>query len=302
MKPEISIVLGVYNGGAYLGTQLDSLLAQQHQNFEIIASDDASTDESLQLLQSYAARDPRLKVLVQPRNLGFTANFAAAFSACRGDLICPSDQDDLWHPSKLQRLQSAIGDADLVYCDSALIDEHGKSLGFRLSDQRGMSSGRDPLVYLLSNCASGHAMLFRRQLLERALPIPDGQWYDWWLALTAVCGAGVTYLDEPLVQFRRHGTTTTSLGGARADAGFHLGGYLRERLQLVQAMLTRLPLQAEDQRLLVQMQAALQGWLDEGRRLPLLCLLLRHHRRLLYPLRPRLRHGLLRVVKSALKA
>ena len=162
-----------------------------------------------------------------------------------------------------------------------------------------MYSGDDPLVFALSNCASGHAMLFRRTLLNRALPIPTGQYYDWWLAIVAACGAGVRYLDEPLVQFRRHAATATGLGSARKDPTFVLDLYLRERLHLVAAMQT---LDSPARRELERLHTALAAWIEQQRRLPLLWFALQHHRRLLHPLRPRLWHGLLRVVRSGFKA
>lgn len=297
-SPRISVALAVYNGAAHLEAQLDSLLAQDVPDFEIVASDDASIDGSLALLQACAARDNRLRVLSQPRTLGFTNNFAAAFAACRGELICPSDQDDLWRSDKLRLLAAALGEADLVYCDSELIGEDGRPLGARLSEQRGMCSGKDPLVFVLSNCVSGHAMLFRRALLARALPIPEDQYYDWWIAIVAACSAGVRYLDEPLVQFRRHGTTATGLGGVRRDPVFALEPYLRERQQLLAAMRTLSPPSGTE---LEQLHTALTLWIDQRQWLPLLRFSLRHHRRLLHPLRPRLGRGVLRVLKSALR-
>lgn len=282
---KVSIALCVYNGAAYLREQLDSLLAQQHETLEIIASDDASSDASATILAEYAARDTRLKVLRNTQNLGFSANFAQTLSRCTGDFICPSDQDDIWHPEKITRLLAAIGEHDLAYCDSAMVDAKGRSLGRKLSQQLAMYSGCDPLAFAMSNCISGHAMLFRRSLLQQALPMPRVLYYDWWLAIVAACGQGVLYVDAPLVQFRRHGQTVTTLGGVQQQAGIGMHAFLMERLHLLAAISSLpSPRQADAARL----ERQLRQWLDKGRGLPFLLGALRFHRPLLYPLRPRL--------------
>lgn len=283
--PKVSIALCVYNGAAHLREQLDSLLAQQHAPLEIIASDDASSDASAAILAEYAARDTRLKVLCNSQNLGFSANFAQTLSGCTGDFICPSDQDDVWHPEKITRLLAAIGDHDLAYCDSLMVDATGRSLGRRLSQDRAMYSGRDPLVFVLTNCISGHAMLFRRSLVLRALPMPAALYYDWWLAIVAACGQGVVYVDAPLVQFRRHDRTVTTLGGVQQRAGIGMRAFLVERLHLLAAISSLpSPRQADAARL----EKQLKQWLDQGSGLPFVLHALRFYRPLLHPLRPRL--------------
>lgn len=292
--PTVSVALCVYNGAAHLAEQLDSLLAQRHAALEIIACDDGSTDGSLALLEAYAARDARIHVSRNPHNLGFSGNFAQALARCTGEYICPCDQDDVWHPDKITRLLSALGTHDLAYCDSEMTDAEGRPLGRRLSQERAMYSGHDPLVFVLSNCASGHAMLFRRTLLARALPLPVGLYHDWWLAIIAACGAGLVYCDAPLVRFRRHARTVTTLGGVRQRPGQAMRAFLEERLRLLEAM-ARLPSprQADAARL----AARLAHWLEAGRGLPFVWAALCLQRPLLTLLRPRL----LQVARQSLK-
>ena len=124
-QPLVSVALCVYNGERYLREQLDSILAQEGVRIEVVAVDDVSSDGSLALLQEYAAEDPRIRVVANDRNLGHLCSFDRAMSLCSAALIAPSDQDDIWHPQKLQRLLAAIGDADLAYCDSEYIDGDG---------------------------------------------------------------------------------------------------------------------------------------------------------------------------------
>ncbi len=213
--PLISIALCTYNGERFLREQLDSLLAQDHPNLEIIAMDDASTDGTPAILEGCAARDPRLRVFRNAANLGFRRNFQEAIRRCRGDFIAPSDQDDVWRPDKLRLLLEAIGDGPAAYCDSEFVDERGRPTGKRLSDRLRLGRIDDPVSLLLQNCVSGHAMLFRRSLMARALPIPEGLFHDYWLAFVAAGSGGIAHCPEPLVQYRQHSRSVTDITGLR---------------------------------------------------------------------------------------
>ena len=211
--PRVSVALCVFNGERYLAAQLDSLLAQEGVDLDIVAVDDRSTDGSLALLRAYAARDRRITVHENAENLGHLRSFEACMRRCAAPLIAPCDQDDVWAPRKLARLVEAIGDADLAYCDSAYIDANGRLLGRKASDDVGpMHAGRDALRIALHNTVSGHAMLVRREVFESALPFPAQLYHDWWLAIRASAGRGIVYVDDALVQFRRHDEAVSSMG------------------------------------------------------------------------------------------
>lgn len=207
--PQVSIALTTYNGAPHLAQQLDSLLAQEGVDFEIVAADDGSSDDTPRILARYAARDARLRVLATEGNLGFNGNFARCFAACRAPLISPCDQDDVWAPHKTARLLAALGDAEAVYSNSRFVDASGQPMHRCMSDEVRMLQGRDPRAYLFGNSVSGHAMLFRRGLLAAALPFPKGVYFDWWLAFVAAGRGGVRYLDEVLVDYRRHPRAVT---------------------------------------------------------------------------------------------
>lgn len=211
--PLVSIALCTYNGARFLPEQLDSLLAQTAGPLELVACDDGSTDETWDILRSYSTRfDGGAQLIRNARNLGVNANFEQALRACRGEWIAPCDQDDVWHHEKLHRLLNASQDAWLAYCDSEFMDERGVSDGTRISGQRRMISGSRPLAFAFNNCVSGHALIARRELISRALPVPLPLLYDWWLAFVGTSLGGLHYVDEPLVRFRRHAATVTALG------------------------------------------------------------------------------------------
>jgi glycosyltransferase involved in cell wall biosynthesis len=225
--PLISVALCTYNGERYLAQQLDSLLAQTYPNFEVIAVDDVSSDGTLDILGEYARRDARLRYQCNPVNLGFRKNFEVALRACRGELIATCDQDDIWLPDKLSVLAEAMHEsgAVLAYSDSELIDEQGHTLGRRIPChvQLAIAAYNDPVPYLFKTECLGHATLLRREVVERAGPIPEHFYHDWWLAFVAVSIGKIVYVDRCLVRYRRHGDSISYCADhAARERGFRL--------------------------------------------------------------------------------
>lgn len=216
VKGLVSVALCTYNGERFLQEQVRSVLQQQDVTLELVVCDDGSSDRTWEIVGEWAARDPRVRPFRHDRRLGLSANFAQAMSLCRGEFISPCDQDDIWLPRKLSRLLETIGDQALNYCDSELVDEQGTPLGLRLSDRFNMYQGRGVLPLCFWNSVSGHAMLFRRELLESALPFPVEGYHDWWLACVAASVGRVGYLPEPLVRYRQHGRSVTDVARRRA--------------------------------------------------------------------------------------
>lgn len=226
-SPLVSVALCVYNGERHLREQLDSVLAQENVALEVVAVDDGSSDGSVALLREYAARDRRVRVYVNPGNLGPLRSFERAMSLGRGEFIAPCDQDDRWLPHKLSRLLAVIGEADLAYCDSEYIDASGGRLGRRVSDDLIMLDGTDPLRFVFHNSVSGHAMLLRSRVLAVAGAAPERLYHDWWLAMCAAAHGGIVYLDQALVQFRRHADAYSPVGNNSTGAA--IGSAQRKR-------------------------------------------------------------------------
>jgi glycosyltransferase involved in cell wall biosynthesis len=235
-SPLISVALCTYQGERFLRPQLDSVLAQEHAELELVAVDDGSHDGTWAILEAYARRDPRVVIHRNAENLGYRRNFERAMSLCRGELIAPCDQDDLWLPGKLRRLAAALGPAAAAYCDSELIDAEGRPLGRRMSQLFHMAPIDDPAGFLFGNPVSGHAMLFRRALLARALPIPEGLFHDWWLAFVAAAEGGVAWCPEALVRYRQHGAAVTDVTRRRSRSNRAPGRGLARHLATEQRL------------------------------------------------------------------
>lgn len=208
----VSIVMATYNGEKYLRKQLDSILAQSYQQFELIVVDDASMDGTLSILEEYAALDDRIHVFPSEKNLGLVSNFERGLRLAKGDFIALSDQDDIFRKDKFELLLNAFKghpSCDLAVSDLSLIDgadaEFASSMWRyqKLKPQQGKPFCR--LLYL--NFVTGCAMMFRRRLLKFALPFPPACLvHDWWLAVVAASskGGGICLINEPLTAYRQH--------------------------------------------------------------------------------------------------
>jgi glycosyltransferase involved in cell wall biosynthesis len=204
----VSVVLGTYNGEKYLKKQIDSILQQTYSNIELIVTDDCSTDGTPTILREFADRHENVRVYFNEINLGLVRNFERAVRYAQGEYIAFSDQDDIWLPEKIQRLVDNLGDNMLVYCDSAYIDTEDRLIGKKLSDYRIWIKGKN--LYAIESDSlwmAGHAMMFRRELLNMALPFPCSPHigHDEWMTYIAMLKGTISFVPEALVLYRQHG-------------------------------------------------------------------------------------------------
>lgn len=137
--PRVSIGVPVYNGEKYLAAALDSILAQSFADFEVIISDNASTDRTELICREYASRDGRIRYVRQPQNRGMTWNFSHAVDLARGEYFRWHAHDDSCAPTLLERCVEALDrnpDAVLAYPRVLMIDCHGDPLPDDLSTWR----------------------------------------------------------------------------------------------------------------------------------------------------------------------
>ncbi len=205
--------MAAYNGEKYLREQVDSILCQTYQDFELIICDDCSTDSTPLILKEFARTDPRIKCYFNESNLGFKKNFEKAINFCAGDYIALSDQDDIWTNDHLELLLDNINDFDFVFSKSSFIDESGKKTGntypfYRETYMKKVKNlKRLDLFYLIlvRNHVQGCTVLFKKELLLFFLPIPDAlKYHDWWFALVSSFFFKMQYLNQITVYYRTH--------------------------------------------------------------------------------------------------
>lgn len=229
-EAHIVVLLPVYNGARFLAEQIDSILAQTHRQLTVLCRDDASTDDSANILARYAAQFPhRVHVLSDALgNLGARGNFshlmneALAFEpTAEPQPLCYfalADQDDLWHPEKLATLLGAMqqleGDRPeipaLVHSDLQVVDKDGCVIAPSMARFQGLRPDRDRFAaQLMSNTLTGCTALMNRALLTRSTPVPPQSiMHDWWISLVASALGRRKYLPLALVDYRQHGQNT----------------------------------------------------------------------------------------------
>ena len=126
-KPLVSIGLPVYNGEESLRRALDCLVVQDYGNFELIISDNASTDGTRQVCDEYVQRDPRVKLYTHPQNVGIVANFARVLELARGRYFMWAAHDDLWAPAFVSRLVEELENSPEAAVAMSAVDRVSKS-------------------------------------------------------------------------------------------------------------------------------------------------------------------------------
>lgn len=216
MPPALSIALCTYNGAAFLPAQLESYAAQTRPPDELVVCDDGSSDGTVGIAKAFGAEAGfAVRVVRNEENLGFAKNFEKAVSLCTGDLIALSDQDDVWLPEKLGRLEAALEAhplAGAVCSDAEVVDRDLKPLDLSLmesivlkpEERELIAHGEALSVLLKRNFAMGAATMFRSSLRDDVLPVPAGWSHDWWIALVISLRSQVRLIDEPLLLYRQH--------------------------------------------------------------------------------------------------
>ncbi|MBK9264247.1 MAG: glycosyltransferase family 2 protein [Polyangiaceae bacterium] len=130
-ESRVSVVMPTYNAERFLRRPVESVLAQSHRELELLVADDGSTDGSVALVEAYARRDPRVRLLRAERNGGVAAARNRGIAAATGRYIAFLDSDDWWHPSKLEHQLAAMrkAGAAIAYTVYQRVAEDGRVLG-----------------------------------------------------------------------------------------------------------------------------------------------------------------------------
>ena len=203
---KISICLASYNGDQYIGNQISSILHQLRENDELIIVD----DKTAKVIESF--QDARIILIRNIVNIGVVKNFEKAINYALGDIIFLSDQDDIWLPSKLQKVLDVFSkypDVTLVLSDAEIIDADGRLIADSFFKLRGKFVA-DPFSNFIKNKYHGCTMAFRKEMLGLFLPFPsDISMHDIWIGMVNSIYGRVFYIDEPLIQHRRHSNNTS---------------------------------------------------------------------------------------------
>ena len=235
MRASISVCMATYNGAGYIREQLSSILMQLESDDEIIVSDDGSTDNTKQIVDSL--NDARIKWVVNKGEHGYTPNFENALNHATKDIIILSDQDDVWKENKVATIIEVLSCNDFVVHDAIITDQN---LNIK---HHSYFENRKIYETLIGNFFKfgflGCCMAFKRKILDKALPFPKNHklcTHDNWLFLIGMTFYKLAIIHDPLILYRRH-ERNTSTGGDKND--IRIGFMIKYRLYLLKNLISR---------------------------------------------------------------
>lgn len=205
---RISIAMATYNGEKYIGEQLDTLARQTLLPFELVVTDDGSTDRTLDIVKAFSGSAPfPVRVFQNPTRFGYEENFLKAASLCRGDVIAFCDQDDVWMDRKLEICAPMFADSSIV-----CVLHTGQTM--RDSGELGQFHPYFPRTRVLNpgdfdplEQSPGFSMLIRRELVDLADSRDRRHFlksHDKWFCLLAANAGRLATLSDVLVRYRQH--------------------------------------------------------------------------------------------------
>ena len=213
---KLSIALATYNGEAFLREQLTSLLNQTLLPHELIVCDDCSTDSTLEILEEFKANISfECQIYKNEINRGAAYSFKNAIDSCTGDIIIFCDQDDIWLPNKIEKIEKAFKETlnlDYVISNANIIDEESNYLGYSLWAQRKFSkywinqfnSGYQFKV-LQKNIITGMATAISKRVKELGNNKPLHVLHDaWYIYIASINDLNGKLIDIPLINYRQH--------------------------------------------------------------------------------------------------
>ena len=225
-KPSVSVLITCFNYGAFVGQAIDSALAQTYPPSEIIVSDDASHDNSCEVVESYVSRGHGIRLLRNPHG-GMAANLNAAYRNSTGDVICLLDADDTFLPGKVEAVVNAFRShpqAGFAIHRASLVDNQKRQRGMypllsalpsgdcaqSTYDNAGILMGLPPTTNLA----------LRREIAEQIFPIPVEYtgYAEQMIHRLAPLMTELCAVDEPLARWRLHGGMTRTLPASRRGA------------------------------------------------------------------------------------
>ncbi len=252
MPLSTSVVLCTYNGARFLAALWESLLRQSRLPDEIVVRDDASTDATLDLLENLgraaAERGIRVRISRNPHNIGYVANFEAALQDAAGDVLLLCDQDDAWHPGKLDTQLTEFSrrpSLQLLCGNARRVDEAGRHLRLSLFDVLRVTAGETKRIHegkgfevlLRRSLATGATIALRRSLLDDALPVGAGWVHDEWLAIVAAALGGFDCLESALIDYRQH--DANQIGMPERGLAEKWADLLKPRAAMIDALIRR---------------------------------------------------------------
>jgi glycosyltransferase involved in cell wall biosynthesis len=217
IPPLLSIAIITYNNEKFINAAIESALAQDYPNIEIVISDDASTDDTVKIITKYIQAYPdKIRLLIAKKNMGAVANWFKCINTCRGKYIIGLGGDDEFYPNKVAK-QVEIMENDpyiaICYADASVVQVSTQKELYRLSDKTPTKSGGIELA--LSDCTYySPTMMFCKSLTPKENTFKmirhgaDLAFYKEFMILSAPLGT-IYYLPEIVYKYQKHDMNIT---------------------------------------------------------------------------------------------
>lgn len=201
MVKMVSIVLPTFNGQKYIREALDSITQQSYKNFELIIVDDCSRDETPRIIQEYAKKDSRIRIITNEVNQKLPKSLNIGFSKCIGDYFTWTSDDNLYHRDAIKKMVEYLEihkNSNFVYTREEFIDENGKVIG-----KREIPNDMDEMY--CNNIVSA-CFLYRKRVHEElgGYNIEKFLIEDYDFFRRAYVKYGMGYISDILYSYRRH--------------------------------------------------------------------------------------------------
>lgn len=216
MANTIDIIMPTYNGAKYIEVLLDSLLAQTFTDWHLMVRDDHSTDNTVEIVQAYAAKHAGKITLLQDDlgNIGINNNFSTLMEASKAPYVCFCDQDDQWMHDKLEATFTKMKELEngnpeqpcLAYSNLKMVDGDLNLIAESLWQQDNIKPHYNSLSkVLVQSPVNGNVMMMNRALVDLAAPIPpEALWFDHWVTLMAAATGKLGFINRTTILYRIH--------------------------------------------------------------------------------------------------
>lgn len=202
--PLVSVAMCTWNGEKFLRPQIESVLSQTYTNIEFVIVDDASADNTVEIIKEYCRKDSRVKYFVNEKNIGYNKNFEKAIGLANGNYIAPCDQDDVWEATKIEVMMKEWP-AGSLFIYSLSGNFSGNDFAARTPAPNVYYSAIDDVHKLVFNSpVHGHACMFKKELVVLCSPFPADIFYDWWISMHAASAGIIDCIPQTLTWHRVH--------------------------------------------------------------------------------------------------
>lgn len=213
--PKISIVLPTYNRERFLPQAIDAILAQTEQNWELIVVNDCSTDGTQKIVEEYAEKDDRIRLINNAVNKKLPASLNEGFRCARGKYYTWTSDDNFYHPHAIEMLARYLDthpDTDLVSMNALLIDENGQ-FPLEVQDFSHVFEYKRNAAYLARYCNVHAAFMYTRAIAEKVGQYDESTFcaedYDFWLRLALI--GRIDYTDDVIYSYSLHAGSLTEM-------------------------------------------------------------------------------------------